>query len=201
MQGPSHHTSRVQPPPSGRPGAIDTLVTALQDDPSVEVRVEAALALGPHALRRPSARGGLLAASASDDVELRGAAMEALGSLAETDDEAFARLVDGLNEADERSRAAAVRGLRRCGRSAPVLLRALEHDAVLMEAVSDALVEVGDRGVTGDLARMVGEAPSAAVRGAAARALGRLESREDHGVNQGPLNGYLSEDDRWFPLW
>jgi HEAT repeat protein len=166
---------------------IATLAQLLREDPEVEVRVEAAIALGRYALEAeldhlPASDreviADILMESAEDNDEeedVRAKSIEALGAISGDD-------IDNLIESiyDEDSLVMKIAAVDAMGRSCnelwlPNVLRELEHKAPLMRhAAAYAAGEIAEEEAVSPLQRVAIQDPDVEVRHAAIRALGTI---------------------------
>jgi len=166
---------------------ISVLATMLREDADLDVRSEAAIALGRYALEAElghlydsdrEAIADILMESAEDndeDIGVRAKAIEALGAI--SGDE-----IDNLIESiyAEDSMVLKIGAVDAMGRSCndtwlPIVLKELEHRAPLMRhAAAFAAGEIGEEEAVSPLQRVAIQDPDPEVRHAAIRALGSI---------------------------
>src|SRR3954464_9718051 len=166
---------------------ISVLATMLREDADLDVRSEAAIALGRYALEAELGHLGdsdreaiadVLMESAEDndeDIGVRAKAIEALGAI--SGDE-----IDNLIESiyAEESMVLKIGAVDAMGRSCndtwlPIVLKELEHRAPLMRhAAAFAAGEIGEEEAVSPLQRAAIQDPDSEVRHAAIRALGSI---------------------------
>jgi hypothetical protein len=148
---------------AGNPLATPSLLDAL-DDPSPEVRREAAVALGK--VRATDAVPRLIQEMEDCESDIRGEAAEALGRIG--DQAAMSPLLHVLGDRDVRIRNTAVFALAALGgekvREKLLELFVVSYDTVLFPALAESLSRLGERSIVEPIMRRLGEYGSMVLR-------------------------------------